>query len=119
LDRDSIDKEEENPLTIGNDVWIGDRVTILSGCKQIGNGAAVAAGAVVTRDVDPYCIVAGVPARLLKKRFEDELIDRLEASRWWELRLDELLQFRARQLDKPTPKILQEIEGVSCRTRSH
>jgi len=82
--QDTLPAEADNPLVIGNDVWIGDRVTILSGCKQIGNGAAIGAGAVVTRDVAPYTVVAGVPARVLRHRFDADQIARIEATRWWE-----------------------------------
>ncbi|WP_246045280.1 CatB-related O-acetyltransferase [Rubellimicrobium roseum] len=92
LSRDTIPADADNPLTIGHDVWIGDRVTILSGCKRIGNGAVIAAGAVVTKDVAPYTIVAGVPARPLRKRLDDETIARLENSRWWEEPLSELIE---------------------------
>lgn len=61
--------EEEQPVYIGNDVWIGDRVTILAGV-HVGNGAVIAAGAVVTKDVPPYAVVGGVPARVLRFRGE-------------------------------------------------
>lgn len=61
--------EEERPVYIGNDVWIGDRVLILPGV-HIGDGSIIAAGAVVTKDVPPYSIVAGVPARKIRDRFE-------------------------------------------------
>jgi virginiamycin A acetyltransferase len=80
---DTIGRNADNPLVIGNDVWIGDRVTILSGCRIIGNGAVIAAGAVVTRDVSAYAVVGGVPARVLKMRFDAERITALEASQWW------------------------------------
>lgn len=70
-------------VKIGHDVWIGDRVTLLGGVK-IGNGAVIAAGAVVTKDVAPYTIVGGVPARVLRKRFSDQEITFLEKYRWWE-----------------------------------
>lgn len=83
LVRDTIPKEADNPLTIGHDVWVGDRVTILGGCRNIGNGAVLAAGAVVTRDVPPYAIVAGVPARSIRLRFSAEQIAEIEASQWW------------------------------------
>ena len=63
--------EEERPVYIGNDVWIGDRVLILPGV-HIGDGSIIAAGAVVTKDVPPYSIVAGVPARKIRDRFERE-----------------------------------------------
>ena len=63
--------EEERPVYIGNDVWIGDRVLILPGV-HIGDGSIIAAGAVVTKDVPPYSIVAGVPAKKIRDRFERE-----------------------------------------------
>ncbi|MBE6981891.1 MAG: CatB-related O-acetyltransferase [Ruminococcaceae bacterium] len=63
--------EEEKPVTIGNDVWIGDRVTILPGV-QIGDGCVIAAGAVVTKSIPPYAIAAGVPAKVIRFRREVE-----------------------------------------------
>lgn len=69
--------------TIGNDVWIGHNVTVLSSIT-IGNGAVLAAGAVVTRDVAPYTIVAGVPARPIRRRFPEEIAARLERLAWWD-----------------------------------
>lgn len=72
-----------NPsVNIGNDVWIGDNVIILPGVK-IGDGAVVAAGGVVTRDVPPYAIVGGVPTRIIKYRFTSEQIQILERIKWW------------------------------------
>ena len=88
---DTIQCDTDNPLEIGNDVWIGDRVTILPGCQRIGNGAVLAAGAVVTHDVAAYDIVGGVPARIIKKRFNTDDIARLEQSQWWTLPLDALI----------------------------
>lgn len=82
--KDTIGANADNPLLIGNDVWIADRVTILSGCRIIGNGAVLAAGAVVTHDVPAYAVMAGVPARILKMRFGPEDIAALEARQWWE-----------------------------------
>ncbi len=92
LTRDTIPTDLENPLVIGNDVWIGDRVTILSGCKTVGNGAVIAAGAVVTRDVPPYAIVGGVPAKVIRKRFDAAQIARIEASLWWERDIASLIK---------------------------
>lgn len=91
LDSDTIQGNEENPLEIGHDVWIGDRVTILSGCKRVGNGAVLAAGAVVTGDVPDYAIMGGVPAKMIRKRFDEPTIARLEESRWWERDIADLI----------------------------
>ncbi|MFH1425975.1 MAG: CatB-related O-acetyltransferase [Candidatus Kerfeldbacteria bacterium] len=69
-------------ITIGNDVWIGRRAIILSGVT-IGDGAVVGAGAVVTKSVEPYTIVGGNPARVIRKRFDDSTIAKLLELRWW------------------------------------
>ncbi|MBC2662438.1 CatB-related O-acetyltransferase [Novosphingobium flavum] len=87
---DTIPANEDNPLTIGHDVWIGDRVTILSACRSIGNGAVISAGAVVTKDVPPYAIVVGVPGRVLRPRYPEPVQNALEQSRWWEFDLASL-----------------------------
>lgn len=71
-------------LTIGNDVWIGQYAVILPSCKNIGNGAVIGAGAIVTKDVPPYAIVAGNPARIIKYRFDEETIAKLEELKWWD-----------------------------------
>lgn len=68
--------ESKGDIVIGDDVWIGYRATILSGVK-IGQGAIIAAGAVVTKDVPPYAIVGGVPAKVIKYRFEPKMIEEL------------------------------------------
>lgn len=91
LTGDTIPLGTSNPLHMGHDVWIGARVTILSGCRFIGNGAVIAAGAVVTRDVAPYTIVGGVPARSLRTRFDAERVAQIEASRWWDRDLADLI----------------------------
>ena len=72
------------PVKVGNDVWIGTRVMIMGGIT-IGNGAVIGAGAIVTKDVPPYAIVAGVPAKVIKYRFSQEIIDKLEELQWWSL----------------------------------
>jgi acetyltransferase-like isoleucine patch superfamily enzyme len=84
-------------VVIGNDVWIGNVASILSGVK-VGNGAVIAACAVVTKDVPAYAIVAGNPGRVVRKRFSDENIAALEQSTWWDWP-DELL-------DKAMPILL-------------
>lgn len=73
-------------LKIGNDVWIGVNAIVLRGL-EIGTGAVIAAGAVVTRSVPPFAIVAGVPARVIGYRFSEEQQMEIFASRWWELEL--------------------------------
>lgn len=74
---------ENGPRTrIGDDVWIGDQVVVVAGVT-VGAGAILGAGAVVTRDVPPYAIMAGVPARLLRQRFPPALAARLLDCRWW------------------------------------
>jgi len=70
-------------VTIGNDVWIGYGATLLNGCK-IGDGAIVAAGSVVVKDVPAYAIVGGVPAKLIRYRFDEATIEKLLKLRWWD-----------------------------------
>jgi acetyltransferase-like isoleucine patch superfamily enzyme len=81
---ENSDFEEYKPIEIGNDVWIGARVTIIDGVK-IGTGSIVTAGAVVTKDVPPYAIVGGVPAKIIKYRLSEDRIAFLEQSEWWKL----------------------------------
>jgi len=77
-----IDYEEEPRTVIGNDVWIGDGALVMDGV-HIGDGAIVASRAVVTKDVPPYAIVGGVPAKVLKYRFPQDVVDVLLDVKWW------------------------------------
>ncbi len=79
----------ENTVTIGHDVWIGHGATVLPGVT-VGNGAVIGAGAVVSRDVAPYTIVGGVPARLIRERFARGLAERFERLAWWDWSHDAL-----------------------------
>ena len=72
------------PVFIGSDVWIGDDVKIKNGVK-IGDGAIIGASAVVTKDVPPYAIVAGVPAKIIRYRFSEDIISELLNLKWWDL----------------------------------
>ena len=69
-------------IIIGNDVWIGAYATIMGGVK-IGNGAVIGTGAVVAKDVPPYAIVGGVPAKIIRYRFEQDKIEELLRDKWW------------------------------------
>lgn len=77
------DIESIGPITIGHDVWIGAQVVILSGVT-IGNGAVIAANSTVTRDIPSYAVAGGTPAKVLRYRFEEELIEKLQDLAWWE-----------------------------------
>lgn len=94
----------EPPVMIEHDVWIGEDAMIRGGVT-IGTGAVIAAGSIVTRDVAPYTIAAGVPARGIKKQFSDDLIKRFLASRWWEYNFIDLPDC----YDNP-PRFLDELE---------
>ena len=92
---DELGSCEGHPLTkgdleIGHDVWVGYGATILSGI-HIGDGAVIAARAVVTRDVPPYAIVAGNPARIIKYRFDTETIAELLELKWWNWPIDTVI----------------------------
>lgn len=73
----------QEKIEIGNDVWIGNGAYISRGVK-IGDGAVIAARAIVTKDVPPYSIVGGAPARIIRKRFPDEIIEKLLQLKWWD-----------------------------------
>ena len=76
--------KDSDRITIGNDVWIGANVIILDGIN-IGNGAVIGANSVVTKDVLPYTIVGGVPAKEIKKRFSENIINAIQDSEWWDM----------------------------------
>lgn len=90
---DSIHSTRDNPLTIGHDVWIGENALIGPGCSRIGNSAIVAAGAFVSREVDDFTIVGGVPARLIRRRLSSECQKLIEQTEWWLHPLHELAPY--------------------------
>lgn len=75
--------DDKGDIVIGNDVWIGYEAVILAGVR-IGDGAIIGARAVVTKDVPPYTIVGGIPAKEIRKRFDADVIARLQALKWWD-----------------------------------
>lgn len=77
-------KDAEERAYLGNDVWIGSHA-LINGGVHIGNGACVAAGAVVVKDVPPYAIVGGVPAKVIRYRFPEDVIAKLEELKWWDM----------------------------------
>ena len=80
---------QSKETVIGNDVWVGFRAIIKAGCR-IGDGAVVGAGAVVTKDVPPYAIVGGVPAKVIRMRFSDDVIEKLMRIKWWDFSEEQL-----------------------------
>lgn len=78
------------PPVIEEDVWLGHNCIIMPGCHHIGRGAVVGAGAVVTRDVPPYAIMIGMPAKVVRYRFPPDIIEAIEATEWWTLDKAEL-----------------------------
>jgi virginiamycin A acetyltransferase len=89
LDEPEYWNDFSEPITIGNDVWVGSNAIILQGVT-IGDGAIIAAGAVVTKSVKPYEVVGGVPAQLIRTRFPEKQIESLLKLRWWDMSEEEL-----------------------------
>jgi virginiamycin A acetyltransferase len=100
LDEDSV---QTGTLVIGHDAWIGERAIVTPGCSRIGIGAVVGAGAVVTRDVADFGIVAGNPARLIRHRFPPETCARILESRWWDRSIEECARHMADMI-RPLPE---------------
>lgn len=82
-------KSEDERAYIGNDVWVGSHV-LINGGVHVGDGACIAAGAVVVKDVPPYAIVGGIPAKLIRYRFSQDIIEKLEKLQWWYLPIEVL-----------------------------
>lgn len=102
-DRDFFASRRADKAMVGNDVWIGHAAIILPGVT-VGDGAVIAAGAVVSRDVPPYTIVGGVPARPIRKRFPDAVAERLQRIAWWnwpdELIFARMSDFRSEAIEE-------------------
>ena len=83
--------DNKGDIIIGNDVWIGYEAIIMAGV-HIGDGAIIATRAVVTKDIPPYTIVGGIPANPIRKRFSDEIIQKLEILKWWDWPIEKIHQ---------------------------
>lgn len=109
----SIPALDELPLkgdtVVGNDVWIGQNVTVLPGV-HIGDGAIIGANSVVARDVPPYAVAAGNPCRIIRKRFDDELIEFLLELKWWDWDAEKIFR-NMELLCAPDPEKIKNILG--------
>ncbi|KHN53082.1 CatB-related O-acetyltransferase [Pectobacterium fontis] len=110
---------EELPLPcIGHDVWIGANV-VLKGNITIGNGAVIGANSVVTKDVPPYAIVAGVPAKIIKFRFETNEIERLSLLSWWDYKYIDLPITYGNNIDLFISELSEKIEGNTLKKENY
>ena len=111
----SGDQVHADPTVVEDDVWMGHFSILTPGCKKVGRGAVIGAGAVVMRDVPPYAVMVGSPAQIARFRFSPELIEALEATRWWELDPQELAS-----ATKDYPEFLTSpsVEGAQAFLRS-
>lgn len=96
---------------IGNDVWIGQNATILPGV-HIGDGAIIGLNSVVSKDVEPYTVVAGNPARFIRKRFDDELIGLLQRLKWWDKPAEEIQSLIPILTDSNLQKVKDSIRNI-------
>ncbi|WP_321576530.1 MULTISPECIES: CatB-related O-acetyltransferase [unclassified Sphingomonas] len=107
----------DDPQVIEDDVWIGHHAIILPGCRRIGRGSVIGAGAIVTRDVPRYAVVVGNPARVVRERFPRDVQAALEQSRWWELDLTDLralVQDNPALIFHPTSGMLRAWTGLAA-----
>ena len=105
--------DRPDPITIGNDVWIGMNVTVTGGVT-IGNGAVIAAHSVITKDVPPYSIVGGVPAKIIRYRFDEQTIAKLQKLCWWDLPDSFIKKHLAKFQNEMTPSVLDEVISLAA-----
>lgn len=112
------DHAAEHPVSNGhvvieNDVWIGESVTIMSGVR-IGSGSVVAANSLVHKDVEPYTIVGGNPAKMIKSRFPKEVVQQLLDLQWWNYPDDRVNTIVPLLQSPPDPSIISQIKTFLC-----
>ena len=107
--------KEELPLkgdtVVGNDVWIGQNVTVMPGV-HIGAGAIIGANSVVAKDIPPYAIAVGNPCRVVRKRFDDELIGLLLKLKWWDKSIEEIESLMPLLVSSDTAKVKEELKTL-------
>ncbi len=96
--------ERPKETIFGNDVWVGSLAVVKRGLT-IGDGAIIAGGSVVVKDVPPYAIVGGVPAKVLKYRFDDEIIERLMKLQWWDMSVEDLKDISFDNIEKAVEEL--------------
>lgn len=108
-------KKEDLPYKgdtlIGNDVWIGQNVTFLPGV-HVGDGCIIGANAVVASDIPPYSVVVGNPARVIRKRFDEEMIELLEKLRWWNKTTDQIQKIMPLLSNSDIDYVKEEIRRI-------
>ena len=102
------DDIKPNKTIIGNDVWVGANANVIGGVN-IGDGCVIGAGAVVTKDIPPYSIAVGVPAKIIKKRFDDEIIELLESIQWWNWSEDNIKKNISFLRNEPNKSVLKRL----------
>lgn len=107
----NADVISRGPIEIGHDVWIGQNTMVLSGVT-IGTGAVIGGSSVVTKNIPPYAIAVGNPARVLKHRFSPELIEKLLQSEWWLLSDHDLRRLDRQLYSKDIEAFLQAVEAI-------
>lgn len=106
-----VGKDADQPIIIGNDVWIG-RDAVLKAGITIGDGAVIASNALVTKDVPPYAIVAGLPAKVIKYRFDEETIHKLTTLKWWQYNYQDFRNIKANlEIEKFIPLLNDLIQN--------
>lgn len=105
-------------IIIGNDVWVGQGVTFLSGIS-VGDGAIIGANAVVSKDVEPYSIVAGNPARKIRYRFDQQTIDELLNVSWWDLPHDQIVELVPLLLSTDVSTLVNQVKTLRVNISNH